>query len=196
MILEIHLSPTNSKFGLSHPHLGLFDLRIQETLGFFLPGVYSKVEEEERGEGTVSVSSHRCHHCPVVGAVAGEGSLLVGCLSNVQEDAALLTLFHSQMNTGKTGHPSAPRRMSVILQALPTACSARSDFVLMYFLPWAVVVPLPSVHWRKKGHVMLCLPGVGEQEEGGRRAREIFTIFYIEWCVLDVRMKKNGSAHQ
>lgn len=145
----------------------------------FSPGIYSNMEEKERQKRRASVSSHRWHHSRVVGAAAGEGSLLVGYLSNVREDAALLTLIHLQIKTGKTGHPSVPRRMARILQFLPSAGSALSDFVLIYFLPLAVVAPLPSVHWCKKEHVVLSLPDIQEQEEDGRRSREIFTVFIL-----------------
>lgn len=110
--LEVWVHPSTFRFiwlkvtrnTLPHHHL------------FFFPLEFLSDRGERKARRRISVSSHRCHHCPVSGAVAGENSLLVNCFLNGREDSALLTLFHLQM---KPGLSSMPRQMSEILQVLP-----------------------------------------------------------------------------
>lgn len=92
-VLEMHLGPTESEVW-TQLHFGLLK-ELRNTFFFFtLPppphphtpthppsdthplGVYFNMEEKERWEGRVSVSSHRCHHCPGVGAVTEKAPCL------------------------------------------------------------------------------------------------------------------------
>lgn len=111
--------------------------------------------------------------------------LLVDCFSNFPEDGVLLTMFHLQMKTGKTGHPSVPRRMAGILQVLPTGCSALWDSCLKSISSlwlWSLPCPLFTAV-RKTTSCFPCQTFTRAGRGGGEEQGRSLLVLYCVVCV-------------